>query len=69
MRSPTPGFRAAILSGNSQRGPFRSDSSPEEVGAATTFTLRGSSARYYVVWITRLPAGGKAEVSEVSATR
>jgi serine/threonine-protein kinase len=69
VRSPSPGFRATILAGDSRSGPFATDSSAQEVGAAATFALAGKSARYYVVWITRLPPGGKAEISEVSATR
>jgi tRNA A-37 threonylcarbamoyl transferase component Bud32 len=69
VRSPLPGFQATILSGDSQSGPFDTDSGPENVGASTRFTLNGASARYYVVWITRLPAGGRAEISEVTASR
>jgi len=69
VRTPTPGFQATILAGNGASGPFSSDSGPRLVSGSTTFRLNGTTARYYVVWITRLPAGLKAEVSEVSATR
>ena len=31
------------------------------------FTLDGHTARYYVVWITELPPGGRAEISQVTA--
>ena len=59
QRSCAPGRRAS--------GPFADDSSAQPVGSTTTFTLAGRSARYYVVWITRLPPGGKAAISEVTA--
>jgi hypothetical protein len=37
------------------------------VAGRTTFTLNGAKARYYVLWITRLPSGGVARVNEVTA--
>ncbi|HXR12553.1 MAG TPA: protein kinase [Gaiellaceae bacterium] len=64
--TPTPGFVAVVRAGNSPQGPFTDDSSPQTVGSATTFRLLGTTARYYVVWITRLPPGGKAVISEVT---
>jgi len=63
--TPTPGFTAQIRAGSSPQGPFTDDSEPQTVDATTTFTLHGATAQYYVVWITRLPPGGKAEISEV----
>ena len=66
VKTPTPGFAATIRAGSSPQGPFTDDSAAQTVTAATTFTLRGATAQYYVVWITRLPAGGKAEISEVT---
>jgi eukaryotic-like serine/threonine-protein kinase len=66
LHTPTPGFTARIRAGDSRNGPFADDSSAQRVGATTTFELDGATARYYVVWITRLPPGGKAEISEVS---
>jgi eukaryotic-like serine/threonine-protein kinase len=65
----TPGFAARILVGSSPTGAFRDDSSTQTVGATTTFALQGATGRYYVLWITRLPPGDKAEVSEISGTR
>ena len=67
VRTPTPGFTAVVEAGDSQSGPFTADSSSQPVGASTTFTLHRARARYYVVWITMLPPGGKAEISEVTA--
>jgi eukaryotic-like serine/threonine-protein kinase len=63
----TPDFIAEVRVGDSPSGPFAVDSSSETVGAKTTFTLDGKSGRYYVVWITQLPAGNRAEISEVTA--
>ena len=67
VRTPTPGFRAEIQSGDSSTGGFTADSSAKTVNATTTFTLNGQTARYYVVWITQLPPGLRAEISEVTA--
>jgi len=67
VHTPTPGFTAQVKAGPSARGPFTADSSMQTVGSSTTFHLNGATARYYVVWITRLPGGGKAEISEVSS--
>jgi eukaryotic-like serine/threonine-protein kinase len=67
VHTPTPGFVAQIKAGASPHGPFSDDSGTLTVGPSATFTLHGDDARYYVVWITRLPSGGKAEISEVSA--
>ena len=67
VRTPTPGFTAAIRSGDSAEGPFVADSSSQTVNGTTTFTLHGKTAKYYVVWITQLPPGGAAEISEVTA--
>jgi serine/threonine-protein kinase len=67
VHTPTPGFLAQIRAGDSQSGPFTDDSAAQTVGSTTTFRLNGATARYYVVWITRLPGGGKAEISEVTS--
>jgi eukaryotic-like serine/threonine-protein kinase len=67
VHTPAPGFVAQIKAGDSAQGPFTDDSTSQTVGATTTFHLAGRSARFYVVWITRLPPGGKAEISEVTS--
>jgi len=67
VHTPTPGFVARIRAGDSAQGPFTDDSASQTVVSATTFHLAGKTAQYYVVWITRLPPGGKAEISEVSS--
>ncbi|HZS31179.1 MAG TPA: protein kinase [Gaiellaceae bacterium] len=69
VHTPTPGFLARIEVGNSEQGPFAVDSGTETVANGTTFSLDGKSGSYYVVWLTRLPAGGTAEISELSASR
>jgi eukaryotic-like serine/threonine-protein kinase len=68
VTTSTPGFVAHIGVGDSQSGPFATDSSTQTANATTTFALDGKSGRYYVVWITQLPSGGRAEISEVTAT-
>jgi serine/threonine protein kinase len=69
VTTATPGFAARVLAGTSPSGPFRDDSSSQTAGGVATFTLNGATARYYVLWITRLPPGNKAEVSEISGSR
>ena len=64
LRTDTPGFTARIESGSSQSGPFPPVSPLKTVGSTTTFRVGGGRARYYVVWITKLP-GGVAHVNEV----
>jgi hypothetical protein len=68
VTTPTPGFVAEIRVGDSQGGPFTVDSASQTVAAKTTFTLDGTSGQYYVVWITKLPPGNRAQISEVTAT-
>jgi serine/threonine protein kinase len=63
----TPGIEAEIEAGDSEDGPFRSVSESKTLAAKTTFELDGASARYFVVWITQIPADTRAEISEVTA--
>jgi serine/threonine protein kinase len=67
VTSDTPGFSAQILAGSSTSGPFAQDSAVRTIGASATFPLRGATDRYYVIWVTQLPAGGSAHVNEVTA--
>ncbi|HEX6951876.1 MAG TPA: protein kinase [Gaiellaceae bacterium] len=66
VTTPTPGFTAAIESGDSAEGHFVADSSSQTVNGTTTFTLNGRTARYYVVWITQLPPQRYVQISEVT---
>jgi serine/threonine-protein kinase len=67
IRSDTPGYPAVIKAGDSPTGPFADDSSSQIAGAATTFTLSGSRARYYLIWITNLGPSDQVSVNEVTA--
>jgi tRNA A-37 threonylcarbamoyl transferase component Bud32 len=69
VTSDTPGFTAQILAGDSLSTRPAADSNTQTVGSTTTFTLHGATARYYVLWITRLPPGDAAHVNEVTAKR
>jgi eukaryotic-like serine/threonine-protein kinase len=69
VTTDTPGYTAEIQAGSSPAGPFALDSSSKQVGARTTFTLNGKSARYYVLWITNLSPASFAHVNEVKARR
>ncbi len=69
VTTPTPGFVAQIESGSSQGGPFSIDSARQTVQGKSSFSLRGKTARYYVVWITQLPPGRYARISEVTGRR
>jgi hypothetical protein len=68
VTSNTPGFTAVVKVGNSPEM-AKADSDPETVGSKTTFDLNGLSGSVYVLWITRLPDGGRAQVNEVTAKR
>jgi eukaryotic-like serine/threonine-protein kinase len=67
VTTSTPGFTAEVLAGDSLSTQPPADSSSQTVTGRTTFTLHAAKARYYVLWITRLPPGGVARVNEVSA--
>jgi serine/threonine-protein kinase len=67
LRSDTSGFTALIESGNSSSGGFTPASKAQTAGMNTTFSLKGGSARYYVVWITSLGPNSSVEINEVSA--
>jgi eukaryotic-like serine/threonine-protein kinase len=69
VSTATPGFLAVVRAGDSRSGPFGDDSAAETVGTTTTFALQGATARYYVLWITRLPPARRVQVGEVTATR
>jgi serine/threonine-protein kinase len=68
IRSDMPGFTADIKAGASSNGPFDTVSSSMEVGSRTTFRLSVDPARrYFLIWITRLPADTqRAAVTEVT---
>jgi serine/threonine-protein kinase len=68
LTSGAPGFTAEIRTGNSTTGPFDEVvSGSQTVSDRTTFTLSGAKARYFVVWITEILAGTRAEINEVVA--
>ena len=67
VTSNTPGFRARVESGSSAAGGFTPVSGAKTVESRTVFSLHGSAARYYVIWITSLPPDGVAHVNEVTA--
>jgi hypothetical protein len=54
LTTDTPGYTAVIEAGSSPTGPFLPISGSHQVAAATSFALRDRSARYYLLWITRL---------------
>ena len=67
VKSDTPGFTAVIKFGQGETGPFTAVSTSQTVGSSTIFSLSGSAARFYVIWITQLPSDGVAHVNEVTA--
>src|SRR5205823_8634979 len=68
LETDTPGFAAEIQASDSPDTGFQTDSRSQTVGQRTTFDLEGAKARYYLVWITVLPPGGRAHVNEVRAS-
>jgi serine/threonine protein kinase len=67
VQSATPGFVAQVQSGSSPTGPFTADSKSQTVETSATFTLKGNSAQYYVLWITDLGSNSSVEINEVTA--
>ena len=68
LTTTTPGFTAEIRTGTSPSGPFEqvvSDS--QTIQARTVFELNEAKARYFLVWITEIPAGTHAEINEITA--
>ena len=68
VTTDTPGFTAEIEAGDLENGGFAPVSPSRTVSGTTTFTLNGSSHRYYVVWITDLGPNSVVHVNEVRAT-
>jgi hypothetical protein len=67
VSTDTPGFVAEIRVGASPDGPFRPVSAKRTVAGRTVFALRRARSRYVLVWITDLPDGTAAHVTEVRA--
>ena len=67
VRSDTPGFTAMIESGNSSSGGFAPVAKSQTAGFNTRFALKGTSARFYLVWITSLGPNSSVELNEVTA--
>ena len=57
-----------IKSGDSPDGPFTDDSSSQARGDAARRSLcNGTTARYYLIWITNLGPDDQVSVNEVTA--
>jgi hypothetical protein len=67
VSTDTPGFRAEIRVAGAAVGPYRTVSARRTVTPRTRFPLRRARGRYVLVWITDLPDGSAANVSEVRA--
>src|SRR4249920_3859585 len=67
VTTDTPGFTAVIQAGPSPAGAFTSVSGSKLVGRQTTFTVNGSKARYYLLWITSLGPNQSVHVNEITA--
>jgi len=66
LTTGTPGYHAQIEVGAAAGGPFTPVSVSKTTTARTAFALTPRSARYLLVWITSMPAGGTAAVNEVT---
>jgi eukaryotic-like serine/threonine-protein kinase len=66
-----PGYTAEIRAGGTPTGPFRTVSPSKVVQSATSFPIHsGTSARYFLLWITHLADGQQqAVVNEVRVPR
>jgi len=67
VTSDSPGFTAVIRSSDSRGGGFVDDSESQTAQAHTTFSLDGKTARYYLLWITKL--NGVVQVVKVNEVK
>ena len=67
VTTDTPGFTGQIKGGSSPSGSFTPVSDSLPVSQTTTFSIHGSAAQYYVVWITDLGSNSAVHVNEVTA--
>ena len=65
VTTDTPGFTAEVRAGKSPQGPFDTVGTGKVVASKTTWDLKSTDARYYVIWITQLV--GSAHIDEVKA--
>ncbi|CAN5669320.1 hypothetical protein BH18ACT15_BH18ACT15_07330 [soil metagenome] len=68
VRAPSPGFSFELARADrpgSSRADFDTVDSVSQAGSSTSITPR-SAGRFWLLWITQLPDGGRAEISEVS---
>ena len=65
VTTDTPGYAAQVQVGSSETGPFTSVSASKTTTGRTVYALKPRRARYLVIWITSMPAGGVADVNEV----
>lgn len=68
VETPTPGLSFELAHAEqpgSSRADFATADSVSQAGSSTTLTP-GDAGRFWLLWITQLPDGGSAEVSEVS---
>jgi len=65
VRTNTPGYTAEVKAGESPSSFGDTVADGRTVANATTFTIGGDKARYYLLWITRLDS--LAHVNEVTA--
>lgn len=68
VTTDTPGYAARVQVGSSATGPFTDVSASKTTAARTVYTLKPRRARYLVLWITSMPAGGVASVNEIGVT-
>jgi hypothetical protein len=68
VTTDTPGYAARVQVGNSATGPFTDVSASKTTTARTVYALKPRRARYLVLWITSMPAGGVASVNEIVVT-
>jgi eukaryotic-like serine/threonine-protein kinase len=70
LTTDTPGFTAQIKASDSPTDGFGPVSPTRTVGASATFPITDGTRRYYLLWITKLPADGSfAHVNEITARR
>jgi hypothetical protein len=66
LETDQPGFDAEVQAGSSPTGPFTRISESATTSDTTVYRLRAPAPeRYILLWITKIPDGGDADVNEV----
>ncbi len=68
VSTSTPGLVAEIREGDGAEGPFAPVAASQRIDDSRSYALESGSKKYLLLWITELPEGGVARITEVRAS-